>query len=103
MFNTKPFKLAAKKFKTLGQLAVLASDHKAIGSTPPKELLKNPKKTLGQLMTDEQIAEWIKRNEETIVQLSEADQNSSFIKSVLPALKKELELGKKYLESIGKL
>lgn len=103
MYNTEAFKKASEKFNTLGSLGVTAQDHKAIGSTPPPELLADSGITLGELMSDEEIAEWVAGNEKTIAELSEADQNSSFVKSALPMLKKELELGTKYLKSINRL
>lgn len=107
MFDTEEFKKSVAKFNEFGSLAVTAQDHRNIGSTPPKEFLRElegkPNPTLVELMTDEEISKWIKGNEETIAQLLEADQNSSFVKSALPMLRTELELGKKYLRSINKL
>jgi len=103
MFDTEEFKKASERFETLGSLGVLPADHKAIGSTPPQRLLDNPGKTLGELMSDEEITYWILGNEKTIKQFSEADPNNSFIKTALPDLKKTLELGKKYLKSIDRL
>lgn len=99
----KSFNKAAEKFKALGSLGVTAQDHKGIGSTPPKKLLENPGKTLGELMTDEEVIEWIKGNKEAIAQFSEADQNNSFVKSALPMLKEEVRFGTKYLKSLGRL
>ncbi len=106
MFEKEEFKESAAKFKKLGSLAVTAQDHKNIGSTPPKEFLRelegesNP--TLGQLMTEEEISSWISDNKETINRFSKMEPNN-FIRSTLPELRRELRLGKKYLKSIGKL
>ncbi len=84
-------------------MGVLPEDHKAIGSTPPQSLLDNPGKTLDELMSDEEISEWIEGNIKAIDELSEPEETNSFVKSALPALREELELGKKYPKSINRL
>lgn len=58
--------IAAKKFYEFGNLGVTAEDHKAIGSTPPKILIENPGKSLGGLMSDEEIISWLERSKGSI-------------------------------------
>lgn len=102
-FENSIFKEAADKFNTFGPLGVTAADHLGIGSTPKELLVNNPGKTLGELMTDDEISQWIKGLQEQIVQYS-SDQykNNSFVKSILPKLVEDLRLSKKYLDSIGR-
>lgn len=98
------FLVAVEKFKAHGPLGVTADDHLTIGSTPPKKLEENPDRTLGELMTEEEIVDWIKELEKQIAEFSqEKYKNNSFVKSSLPKLIEDLNLGKKYLTSIGKL
>lgn len=53
------YRIASEKFRTNGQLGVTMEDHLAIGSTPPQKLAENPGKTLEELMSDEEISEWL--------------------------------------------
>lgn len=103
MLKSDSFKTASAKFQELGSLAVTAQDHKDIGSTPPQRLRENPDKTLGELMSEQEIAEWVKENEEAIAKFSQMNSGDPFLRSALPVLKTELELGQKYLKSIGRL
>lgn len=101
--NSEAFKLASERFSTIGSLGISPEDHKAIGSTPPQRLLDNPGKTLGELMSDDEINKWIEETEKAIEEFSGLEETNSFVKSALPALREELELGKKYLKSINRL
>jgi hypothetical protein len=98
------FKQAANKFNTFGPLGVTAADHLGIGSTPKELLVNNPGKTLGELMTEDEIFQWIKGQQEQIAQYSEDQyKDNSFVKSILPKLIEDLRLSKEYLAGIGKL
>lgn len=87
----------------LCSLSMTKDDHQKIYSTPPQRLLENPGKTLGEIMSDQEIADWIKENEKAIAEFSQMNSENSFVKNALPVLKKELDLGLKYLKSIGRL
>lgn len=103
-FEDPAFTKAAHKFKTFGPLGVTAADHLGIGSTPKERLVNNPDKTLGELMTDDEISQWINELQEQISQYS-SDQykDNSFVKSILPKLTEDLRLSKEYLKGIGRL
>lgn len=98
------FEQAAAKFNTFGSLGVTADDHLSIGSSPQELLVSNPGKTLGELMTEDEISRWIDGQQKQIAEYS-SDQykNVSFVRSILPKLIEDLRLSKEYLNSIGKL
>jgi hypothetical protein len=103
-FEGQTFKQAADKFNTLGPLGVTAADHLGIGSTPKELLINNPGKTLGELMTDDEISQWINGQQEQIAQYSlDQYKDNSFVKSILPKLIEDLRLSKEYLKSIDRL
>lgn len=103
MFESKKFKKAAAKFRNFGSLAVTAADHYDIGGTPPERLLNNPGKTLGELMSEGEIAIWIKEKEELISKFSKMEPNSFSVRTALPIIQTELDLGREYLRYLGKL
>lgn len=103
-FENPNFKQAADKFNACGQLGVTDADHWKIGSTPPKILQDNPGKTMEELMSDEEIARWIKGFEEQIKEFSDDKyKDNHFVQSVLPTLIKNLKLDQEYLERVGRL
>ncbi|QQG45173.1 MAG: hypothetical protein HYW89_04210 [Candidatus Sungiibacteriota bacterium] len=98
------YKKAAEKFERLGLLGVTAEDHREIKSTPPEELEKNPGKTRAELMSDEEITQWLKKQRDLIEEFSqEKYKDNSFAQSYLPDLRKKLELSIRYLKEIGRL
>lgn len=103
-FEDPAFTKAANKFKKFGPLGVTAADHLSVGSTPKEKLVNNPDKTLGELMTDDEIFQWIKELQEQIIQYSSDEyKNNSFVKSILPKFIEDLRLSKEYLKGIGRL
>lgn len=95
---------ATKNWKEKGYLGVTAQDHKAIGSTPEKELLENPDKTLGELMGNKEALEYVVGTQKNILENEHVQHhNPESWKKYNDDLKQNLEVSIKYLKSIGKL
>ena len=92
---------AQKNWKEKGSLGVTAQDHKNIGGTPDDILLENPGKTLGELMTDQEIKDYILATRANI--LENEKESLKNMKQYTEDLKEDLEATLKYLESIGRL
>lgn len=98
---------ARKKWDENGYLGVTAIDHELIGSTPDELLLNNKGKTLGELMSEDEIVEYISGT------LSNIDENEKYIltnpsnkDSIIrynEDLKNNLDLSINYLKKIGKI
>lgn len=88
-----------KNWSEKGHLGVTSKDHEAIFSTPDDILVQNPGKTLGELMSDTEIQEYILETRKNILE-NEGLQN---MKNYNEDLKKNLEVSIKYLKSIGRL
>lgn len=97
--NTPDYLNAQKNWKEKGYLGVTAKDHEAIGSTPDDILFQNPDKTLGEMMTDEEIREYITGTQKNISE----NEALPHLKRYNDDLKQNLEATVKYLKSIGKL
>ena len=98
------FKKAKINFEAFGPLGVTAEDHKGIGSTPPEILEKNPGKTESDLMTDEDLAQWLKEKEEELKKYSGKEYlDNAFAQSYLPTLKEEIKTTINFLRSINRL
>lgn len=107
---TEFFKLSdeAKKVKekraTLGSLSLTAEDHKAIMSTPPKILADNPGKTCAEMMSDEEITDWLNKTEtflEEMKTLTGIDEEVK--KRKIHEAEEELTATKNYLQTIGRM
>ncbi len=86
------FKIARNKFNAFGPLGVTAEDHKNIGSTPPEILLMNPGKTEFDLMSDEDLLNWLNGKKEELVRFSSKEFSVNvFVQSYLPTLKEEIK------------
>lgn len=95
-----------ERFKTLGWLGLTAEDHVISGSNGmPELLLKNPGKTLGELMSDEEILNWIKGEKDSLIEYFEKLRNpgSSFEKFHLPEITYRFKASLEYLKHIGRL
>jgi hypothetical protein len=98
------FKKASEKFNTFGPLGVTADDHLAIGSTPNQRLINNPGKTLGEIMSAEEINDWLTAAKGEIKKCSSEEYaTNSFVCGMLTTIKKNLQLSEQYLLSINKL
>ncbi len=93
--------LAQKHWKENGWLGVTAEDHTLKGSTPDDILIKNPGKTLGELMSDEEIHEYIAEMQKIIIK----DENSDIehIRMLAEMQKENLDSCIRYLKVIGRL
>ena len=89
---------AQKKWDEKGHLGVTAADHEAIHSTPDEILVQNPGKTLGELMSDKEILEYIIGTQENIKSNEEIEKMKSYNED----LKKNLEVTTIYLKAIGR-
>lgn len=62
----KSYQEAAKEYEAKldnhGPLSLTAEDHHSIGSTPPEFMDEQPERTMGELMTDEEIETWFRKN-----------------------------------------
>lgn len=82
-----------------GSLGVTVEDHILIGSTPEDILVKNPGKTLGELMSDLEINEFIRGTLKNI----EENKKYSHLKNFNMDLIENLILSVEYLKSIRRL
>jgi hypothetical protein len=83
-------------------LAMTYEDHVAVNSTPSDELKGNIGKTRADLMSPEQIIEYLK-NEEQLINTLEKEQDNSFAESALASRKIDWRLTIDYLQKSGKL
>ncbi len=96
--NTPEYIEAQKNWKEKGYLGVTAKDHEAIQSTPDEVLLQNPGKTLGEIMNDQEIREYIVGTRKNISE----NKEYSHLKRYNEDLKQNLEVTIEYLKSIGR-
>jgi hypothetical protein len=52
-------------------LEMTLDDHYAVGSTPPKELVQNPGKTIAETMDDTALLEFVRKEVETVADVFE--------------------------------
>ena len=99
--NTPEYLNAQKNWKEKGYLGVTSQDHEVIGSTPDEILLQNPGKTLGELMSDEEIREYIVGTRKNI---SENENGGlAHMKRYNEVLLRNLDVTIEYLKFIGRL
>ena len=104
-FENEEYHEAADKFEKLGTLGVTAEDHTAIHSSPPPELAKNPGKTLAELMSDEEIAEWLKGQQEALKELSRLQKTNAALAGTFFAqgAREKVKKAIRYLKTVGRL
>lgn len=90
---------ASKNWEEKGYLGVTAEDHEAINSTPDEILLQNPGKTLGELMSDQDIRNYIIGTRKNIIE----NNKLPHLKKYNEDLQQNLNLTIEYLESLGRL
>src|SRR5680860_12273 len=88
------FDLARKKEKEFGYFSMTAEDHKALGSTPDDILEGSTDKALYELLSDDEIEEYIegaiqtiKENDENLEKNGYLDIERNFLRVSLPFLK----------------
>ncbi len=102
--GSESFNAAVEKFKAFGPLGVTAADHEAIASTPPDLLKNNPGKTKAELMSEQELADWLDGLQKQRDGFAdEKNKNDSFAQSILPKLNNDLKASLEYLRSINKL
>ncbi len=95
---------ALKKYQEVGLLGITAEDHQIMGSAPLEKMAANPKKTMAELMDDEELLVFLRQQQEDIEKYSaEEDQKSRAIQDFLRIKKRNLEFSIKYLKEIGRL
>jgi|SRR5680860_508153 len=99
------FDLARKKEKEFGYFAMTAEDHKALGSTPDDVLKDNAGKALHELLSDDEIEEYIegaiqtiKENDENLQENGYLDIQRNFLRVSLPFLKSINRLPEKFAD-----
>lgn len=90
---------ALKNWEEKGSLGVTAEDYELIGGTPDDILIQNPGKTLGELMADSEIQEFIEETQKNI----EGNKNHPHMNKFNEELKKNLITTVKYLKGINRL
>ena len=90
---------ASKNWEEKGFLGVTAQDYEAIQGTPEDILLENPGKTLGELMSDEEVREYIIETRNNIIENKEIPKMQELNKD----LQKNLDVTIAYLSSIGRM
>ena len=100
----EPFKKAREKYITLGSLAMTAEDHGVMGSTPADKLAANPGKTRAELMSDQEILEYLRKQKRSIEGYpTEKCKGNSVIQSFLTIRARNLKISVEYLRGIGRL
>lgn len=100
------YRESQKRFQQFGQLGVTADDHWNIGGSPPIILNRNPGKTLGELMSDQEILaklDQLTEYERSAKKRLAANPRDDLAKDDLKYVEKELPTTIKYLDSIGRL
>jgi len=92
-----------KKRDAWGPLSLTKEDHHGMGSTPSDKLEENPGKAEVELMSDEEILEWLNGFKNQIEKFSGDTSGSTFIESYLPQIIKDQEATLRYLKDIGRL
>ncbi len=98
-FQQSLYDQAQKNWKEKGSLGVTAADHEALGGTPDDILLEHPGKTLGEVMTNEEIETYIFQTRKNISENEGILKMSEFNDD----LKRDLETSIQYLKDIGRL
>lgn len=108
-FHNQKETLIAEKLKTQGILGTTAEDHKDINSGFDKILsdifLKNPGKTLGEAMTNEEIISWIQKEKEALTEYFRDlyNPNDKFSKGHIFQNVSIFKASLNYLKTIGRL
>lgn len=101
------YKIAQENWNTNGSLGVTAEDHIAIGSTPDNILIENEGKTLGELMSDSEIQDFINGTKENIKEnedyIKTGPHNANSIINFNKDIKDNLDKTLVYLKKIGRL
>ena len=82
-------------------LEMTLEDHVNIGSTPPEILKQNPGKTKGELLSDEELRNYLESKQQLIGLLS--SEENPFAQSALKDSKEDWESTKTYLTKIGRM
>ncbi len=98
-FESDTFKQAQNNWKEKGYLGVTAEDHEGIYSTPNEILVANPGKTLSELMTDDEILDYLVQTKKNIQENEPIEK----LKSYNDSLKENLITTIKYLKEIERL
>ena len=99
-------KASKQKFKELGHLGVTAQDHWNIGGSPPILLNRNPEKTLGELLSEEELLDWLDKlveYGERAKQKLTTNPDDELAQGDLKDFSTRFPLAIKYLASIGRL
>lgn len=103
----KAREVSAKKFQNLGQLGVTAKDHFNVDSSGPAvELSQNPGKTLGEILTDEELEQKIQKLQifmETSKKRLKDNPKNDWAKEDVKYAKREFSVTLSYLKSLGRL
>lgn len=87
----------------IAPLAMTDRDHWKAGSTPPDILNKHPGKPQGELLTKQEIEEYLQDCKKQIERTGEKAKANPAFELTKRALERNLELDKEYLERIGRL
>jgi len=97
------YEKAAKKSKEQGFFSLTIEDHDALGSTPDEELKSNFGKSQYEIMSDEEIEEYLSEAIYTITENNEnlrnngyIDQQKDFLRASIPFLKSVGRLPEKF-------
>lgn len=96
---------AAEKVQKIGRLNITGEDWAALGGTVPPDLKQNPGKTRADLMSDEQIAQYLQKKWDTIQVFLKKDgtENTTFSKSFLDSEREDWQATIAHLRSIDRL
>lgn len=93
-----------EKYEKISPLEMTARDHKIIGSSLLPEMVTEPDKTWAELMTNEEILAYLKKEKEDLEEcLKNKDEENCFTQNVFPNMKRKLKLSIEYLKQIGRL
>lgn len=99
-------KITKKKddsFGGKGYLGATADDHERIYSTPDERLIKNPGKSLGEIMSDEELHENIALQLEFFKEQDSSEIEKEHWQDFVTSRKIDFINSLRYLEKIGRL
>lgn len=102
-YRNKEHQEAGERFERLVPLGVTAEDFRAVGGTPPKELLENSGKTRADLMNDKEIAEWLDKKRNELKDLLKDKTGNDIIKRQIKSNRQYIKNTIRHLREIGQL
>lgn len=102
-FDSPEHQRAAERFLEVGPLGLNAQDQQNLGNVPSEEQSKNPDKTLGELMPQEKIGEFVDGMYADFQALSDIQRENPDRGAEVLKQGRLIQATLRYLDQIGKL